>query len=404
MTGLEFAQDHGAETRKRCSTCQYTNLQRRIARHIEISNSIRELPSVTVRRSNQQLDRFEYLVIADLYPSANENTQRQNKKTIQPKDVLDALKDIEFDFFESRLSQELEKYNNMQCDKRNTYRRRIKEEAKAKQTGDETNGIEDLTSETGAGAAAAVPNPKYAHLDPRDRPDPPGNTSDEGHVTYDEYDNKVRRKHVIRQPLRKDKNGREIWLHDGTNPRHIQNRRSLLQRKARKKGQTDGGVLPEDQSEYESLSEEMHVYMGGRRRAPKEEEHTQKRPRRGASPDIFTRKRLNREATQQRIHRNWREVEDGVVTSDEEPDRGMRLPGGELGYRSLPPVPYGIPADTDEEDRGEEAESEFESAEEEIEENGDNTKQDLTEDPLEAQEGDGDRDEDDEMLDGDESE
>jgi hypothetical protein len=39
--------------------------------------------------------------------SANENAQRSSKKTIQPKDVLDALTDLEFGSFVPRLEAEL---------------------------------------------------------------------------------------------------------------------------------------------------------------------------------------------------------------------------------------------------------------------------------------------------------
>lgn len=62
---------------------------------------------------------------------ANEQAQRANKKTIQPKDVLDAIHLTEFDSFLPRLEAELEKYNAVQCDKRNTYRRKVREEQKS---------------------------------------------------------------------------------------------------------------------------------------------------------------------------------------------------------------------------------------------------------------------------------
>ncbi|QDS74249.1 hypothetical protein FKW77_002972 [Venturia effusa] len=62
---------------------------------------------------------------------ANERAQRANKKTIQPKDVLDAIQECEFDSFLPRLEAELEKYNTVQCDKRNTYRRKVREEQKS---------------------------------------------------------------------------------------------------------------------------------------------------------------------------------------------------------------------------------------------------------------------------------
>jgi hypothetical protein len=39
--------------------------------------------------------------------SANEQARRLNKKTIQPKDVMDAIHEIEFDMFLPRLEGEL---------------------------------------------------------------------------------------------------------------------------------------------------------------------------------------------------------------------------------------------------------------------------------------------------------
>ncbi|KAI9782960.1 MAG: hypothetical protein M1839_004435 [Geoglossum umbratile] len=58
--------------------------------------------------------------------SANENALRAHKRTIQPKDVLDALSDLEFEGFLPRLEAELARYTEIQTDKRNTYRNKIK--------------------------------------------------------------------------------------------------------------------------------------------------------------------------------------------------------------------------------------------------------------------------------------
>ncbi|KAF2496019.1 histone-fold-containing protein [Lophium mytilinum] len=60
-----------------------------------------------------------------------ENTMRGGKKTINPKDVLDAVKELEFEAFLPRLEAELQKYNAIQCDKRNTYRKKIRDANKA---------------------------------------------------------------------------------------------------------------------------------------------------------------------------------------------------------------------------------------------------------------------------------
>ncbi|KAF2452423.1 histone-fold-containing protein, partial [Lineolata rhizophorae] len=62
---------------------------------------------------------------------ANENASRTGKKTIQPRDVIEAINELEFEPFLPRLEAEAEKYNAIQCDKRNTYRRRVREEKAA---------------------------------------------------------------------------------------------------------------------------------------------------------------------------------------------------------------------------------------------------------------------------------
>lgn len=100
--------------------------------------------------------------------SANEQAQRMNKKTIQPKDVLDAIDDIEFDAFLPRLEAELAKYNAVQCDKRNSYRRKVREEQKAKvdpaQEGEESAPLVAVTGEAGV----PVVSPKRdGDLEPR---------------------------------------------------------------------------------------------------------------------------------------------------------------------------------------------------------------------------------------------
>lgn len=76
-----------------------------------------------------------------VHPSANESALRASKKTIQPKDVLAALDELEFAGFIPRCEGELAKFQAVQCDKRNNYRRKVREEAKAKQAADLANGV-----------------------------------------------------------------------------------------------------------------------------------------------------------------------------------------------------------------------------------------------------------------------
>ncbi|KAF9640032.1 putative cbf nf-y family transcription factor protein [Lasiodiplodia theobromae] len=85
---------------------------------------------------------------------ASDIAARQNKKTIQPKDVLDALKELEFDMFIDRTNNELNKYQEIQCTKRNTYRRRVKDEKRAAEAQATTNGDDaDVSTSTPLGGA-----------------------------------------------------------------------------------------------------------------------------------------------------------------------------------------------------------------------------------------------------------
>jgi hypothetical protein len=67
---------------------------------VEECDGFRELFGVTV--STRQVDRDN----TD-GQSANENSMRSNKKTIQPADVFDAIRDLEFEPFLPRLEAEL---------------------------------------------------------------------------------------------------------------------------------------------------------------------------------------------------------------------------------------------------------------------------------------------------------
>jgi len=56
---------------------------------------------------------------------ANEHAQSSNRKTIAPGDVFKALDDLELDGFKDRLEAELAKFNEIQADKRNNYRKKV---------------------------------------------------------------------------------------------------------------------------------------------------------------------------------------------------------------------------------------------------------------------------------------
>jgi DNA polymerase epsilon subunit 3 len=74
-----------------------------------------------------------------------------------PKDVFDAMRETEFTFMLERLEQEVQKFTSIQADKRNTYRKKVREEKKAGSgTGVATSTPvrPDITMEDGDGERA----------------------------------------------------------------------------------------------------------------------------------------------------------------------------------------------------------------------------------------------------------
>jgi len=63
--------------------------------------------------------------------SAAEHAARSGKKTVMPKDVFDAMHELEFEFMLPRLEAEVNKFTSIQADKRNTYRKKVREEKKS---------------------------------------------------------------------------------------------------------------------------------------------------------------------------------------------------------------------------------------------------------------------------------
>ena len=83
--------------------------------------------------------------------SAVEHAERNGKKTVNPHDVFDALTQLEFDTFLPRLEAEVTKFTSIQADKRNTYRKKVREEKKTA-----TASIAATAATTTAAAAAAA--------------------------------------------------------------------------------------------------------------------------------------------------------------------------------------------------------------------------------------------------------
>ncbi|KAF1816958.1 histone-fold-containing protein [Eremomyces bilateralis CBS 781.70] len=76
---------------------------------------------------------------------AYDTAERSNHRVIQGPDVLAALNELEFHPFMARVEREMQKYQEIQCDKRNNYRKHRKEAEKAKKDeggGEATEGAE----------------------------------------------------------------------------------------------------------------------------------------------------------------------------------------------------------------------------------------------------------------------
>ncbi|RYO59581.1 hypothetical protein AA0116_g6980 [Alternaria tenuissima] len=79
--------------------------------------------------------------------AAAEKALASGKKTVMPKDVFDAMTELEFASFLPRLEAEVTKFTSIQADKRNTYRKKVREEKKA------TNGTTEVATSTPAKSA-----------------------------------------------------------------------------------------------------------------------------------------------------------------------------------------------------------------------------------------------------------
>lgn len=86
-----------------------------------------------------------------------------------PQDVFAAMKELEFEFMLPRLEAEVTKFTSIQADKRNTYRKKIRDEKRAKNDPDGvsemTNGGTSFLSVGPAGAEDDEPKAKKARMD-----------------------------------------------------------------------------------------------------------------------------------------------------------------------------------------------------------------------------------------------
>lgn len=96
-----------------------------------------------------------------------------------PQDVFAAMKELEFEFMLPRLEAEVAKFTSIQADKRNTYRKKIRDEKRAKNDPDGvseiTNGGASFMSAGPTGLEDEEPRAKKARMDGG-----AGEASDEG--------------------------------------------------------------------------------------------------------------------------------------------------------------------------------------------------------------------------------
>jgi DNA polymerase epsilon subunit 3 len=78
---------------------------------------------------------------------AAEEALNSGRKSVMPQDVFAAMKELEFDFMLPRLEAEVNKFTSIQADKRNTYRKKIREEKRAKS--DPDGGASEMTEMNG---------------------------------------------------------------------------------------------------------------------------------------------------------------------------------------------------------------------------------------------------------------
>lgn len=101
--------------------------------------------------------------------SAAEEALRSGRKSVMPNDVFAAMRELEFEFMLPRLEAEVNKFTSIQADKRNTYRKKIREEKKAKHDPDGvsamTNGETSFMTVGTVGVEDEEPRTKKARLD-----------------------------------------------------------------------------------------------------------------------------------------------------------------------------------------------------------------------------------------------
>jgi DNA polymerase epsilon subunit 3 len=127
FTGPQPPQVDSPAPRERRPPTQHANPKRRCPRNVQERNRLRQLHHIMVR---PHLTHLRYTA-TNPNTSAAEHAQRSGKKTVTPENVFAAMHELEFAFMLPRLEAEVTKFTSIQADKRNTYRKKVREEKKA---------------------------------------------------------------------------------------------------------------------------------------------------------------------------------------------------------------------------------------------------------------------------------
>ena len=122
-----------------------------------------------------------------------------------PQDVFAAMKELEFEFMLPRLEAEVNKFTSIQADKRNTYRKKIRDEKRARNDPDGvseiTNGGASFMSAGPAGAEGDEPQAKKARMD-GDAGE--GSDEDVGDETQDVEDEEVEDDEIVEDEVQEE--------------------------------------------------------------------------------------------------------------------------------------------------------------------------------------------------------
>ncbi|KAI9683167.1 MAG: hypothetical protein M1829_005958 [Trizodia sp. TS-e1964] len=157
--GLDM-ENNGTATSKRSTAPKHINRQGCCASHAKERHVVCELLVLIVCIQTKALKLLTAESCANSPPnSANEHTKRANRKIITPKDVLEALRDLEFEPLLPQLEAELAVYNRVQGGKRDQ-RKRAKDD-KAVAAHENSSFLADQQA-NGADAHPEVEDPEDA--------------------------------------------------------------------------------------------------------------------------------------------------------------------------------------------------------------------------------------------------